>query len=267
VEGHDLAVEYRWAESNEQLRELAAALVGLPVDVLVAASGIRSALAAQQATSSVPIVLAYVLDPVATGLVSSLARPGGNVTGLSSMGPQLQGKRLELLRAIIPRVSRVVLIRANRRAGLNSERQAQAAAQVLGIELLRIEAHDASELEAALEAAVRWHADAVWPDGSPLFIGLRAPIIAFAAKHQLPVLGQVREFVEAGGLMSYGPSRMAMARRAAYYVDRILKGTKPADLPIEQPREFEFIINLKTAQALGVTIPQHVLLQATEVLQ
>jgi putative ABC transport system substrate-binding protein len=267
VDGQNLTLENRWAESEEHAAGLAADLITIPVDVLVVASGTGSARAVHQATATVPIVVTWVGDPVATGLVASLARPGGNVTGLSSMAPQLNGKRLEMLQAILPRVSRVVLIRAGGLAGLNTEQQGQAAAQVLGIELLGIETHDANEVEAALENAVRWRADAVWPDGSPLVVGLRGLIVEFAMKHQLPVLGQAREFVEAGGLMSYGPSRIAMFRRAAYYVDRILKGAKPADLPLEQPMHFDFVINLRTAQALGLTIPQHVLLQATELIQ
>jgi putative ABC transport system substrate-binding protein len=267
VDGQNLTLEYRWADSEEHAAGLAGDLIALPVDVLVVASGTGSARAVHQATTTVPIVMTWVGDPVATGLVASLARPGGNVTGLSSMAPQLNGKRLEMLQAILPRVSRVVLIRAGGLAGLNTEQQGQAAAQLLGIELLGIETHDASEVEAALETAVRWRADTVWADGSPLVVSLRGLIVDFATKHQLPVLGQAREFVEAGGLLSYGPSRIAMFRRAAYYVDRILKGAKPADLPVEQPTTFDLVINLRSAQALGLTIPQHVLLQATEVIQ
>jgi putative ABC transport system substrate-binding protein len=267
VEGQNITLEYRWAERNEQLTGLAADLVGLPVDVVVAAAGVPSALAAKQGTSIVPIVFTQSPDPVATGLVESLARPGGNITGLSVMGAQLNGKRLESLKAVLPHVSRVAYVYASGPAGLLTEQEAQAAGQVLGIKLLSAEVRDANDIPGALEEAVKGRADALWPDGSLLLMNQRAQILDFAAKHRLPVLAQFREYVEAGALMSYGASRIANYHRAAYYVDRILKGTPPADLPVEQPMTFEFVVNMKTARELGITFPHEVALQITEVIE
>ena len=272
VEGQNLAVEYRWAdraapsELSSASARFAAELVALPVDVIVA-GGSEAGRAAREATSVVPIVLTRAADAVATGLVASLARPGANVTGLSSITPLLNAKNLELLQAMIPQLSRIALIRVDDPAGVVFEEEARAAAQALGIDLLTLAVRNADDVEAVLNGAVRWHTEALWADGSALVVSMRARIVAVAAQHGVPVVAQPRAFVEVGGLMAYGASRISMARRAAYYVDRILKGAQPADLPVEQPREFEFVINLRTAQALGLTIPHHVLLQATEVLQ
>jgi putative ABC transport system substrate-binding protein len=267
VEGQNITVEYRWGENNEQLGGLAADLIDLPVDVLVAAAGDLSAQAARQRTSTVPIVFTQSTDPVATGLVASLAQPGGNVTGLSVMGAHLTGKRLEALKAVLPHVSRVAYIYRSSPGGLLSEQGAEAAAQVLGIELVSVGVRESNDIPGALDEAVRGRVDALWLDGSPLLVTQRAQILDFAETRRLPVLAQYREYVESGALMSYGASRMANYRRTASYVDRILKGAKPADLPVEQPMTFDFVINAKTAQALGLTIPHHVLLQATEVIQ
>jgi putative ABC transport system substrate-binding protein len=273
VEGQNLAVEYRWADraAPSELRSasarFAAELVALPVDVLIVAGGSDAGRAAREATSVVPIVLTRAADAVATGLVASLARPGANVTGLSSITPLLNAKNLELLHAMVPQLSRIALIRVDAPAGVVFEEAAWAAAQALEIDLRALTVRNADDVEAALNGAVRWDTEALWADGSALVVAMRARIVQFAAQHHVPVLAQPRDFTEVGGLMSYGASRIAMSRRAAYYVDRILRGTKPADLPVEQPREFEFVINRQTAQALGLTIPQHVLLQATEVIQ
>jgi putative tryptophan/tyrosine transport system substrate-binding protein len=272
VEGQNLAVEYRWAdraapsEERSASARFAAELVALPVDVIVA-GGSTAGMGAREATSVVPIVLTRAADAVATGLVASLARPGANVTGLSSITPLLNAKNLELLHAMVPQLSRIALLRVDAPAGGVFEEQAWAAAQALGIDLLTFAVRNADDVEAALNGAVRWHTEALWADGSALVVSMRAKIVEVAAQHGVPVVAQPRAFVEVGGLMAYGASRIGMARRAAYYVDRILKGAKPADLPVEQPREFDFIINLKTAQTLGLTIPPHVLLQATEVIQ
>jgi putative ABC transport system substrate-binding protein len=273
VEGQNLAVEYRWAdraassERSSAFARFATELVALPVDVLIVAGGSGAIRGAREATSVVPIVMTRAADAVATGLVASLARPGGNVTGLSSITPQLNGKNLELLHAMVPQLARIALLRVDAPEGVVFEEAAWAAAQALGIDLRALTVRNADDVEAALNGAVRWHTEALWADGSALVVSMRARIVEVAAQHGVPVVAQPRAFVEVGGLMAYGASRIGMARRAAYYVDRILKGAKPADLPVEQPREFDFVINAKTAQALGLTIPTHVLLQATEVIQ
>ena len=199
--------------------------------------------------------------------MASLARPGANVTGLSSITPLLNAKNLELLHAMVPQLSRIALIRVDAPPGVVFEEAARAAAQALGIDLLTLAVRSADDVEAVLNGAVRWHTEALWADGSALVVSMRARIIAVAAQHGVPVVAQPRAFVEAGGLMAYAASRISMARRAAYYVDRILKGAKPADLPVEQPMTFEFVVNFKTAQALGITLPQEILLQVTEVIQ
>jgi len=268
VEGQNLVIEYRYAEGKfERFPALAAELVRLPVDVIVT-GGVNAARAAQQATRTIPIVLAAGGDPVGLGLVASLARPGGNLTGLSLMGSELEGKRLELLKEAVPTVSRVaVLVNPSNSNTVLQWKEMEGAAQSLGMQLHALEVRSADELERAFATATREGAGALMVFRDFLTGTLRAQIIHLAAKGRLPVMSEEREFVDAGGLMSYSPSLADLNRRAAGYVDKILKGTKPADLPVEQPIKFELVINLKTAEALGLTIPPVVLFQADEVIK
>jgi putative ABC transport system substrate-binding protein len=249
----------------DRLPDLAAGLVRLPVDVAVT-GGSPPTVAVRNATSTIPIVMANSTDPVGLGLVETLARPGANVTGLSDIGAGLSGKRLELLKETVPGLSRVAVLwePANQGAWLQVE-QAQGAAAALGVEVQPLEIWNPDDLPRAFDAAVQWRADAVQVSAGTL--SAYDSVIEMAAKHRLPATYANPQSVAAGGLMAYGPNVAAMWRRAGYFVDRILRGAKPADLPVEQPMRFDFVINLKTAQALGLTIPQHVLLQATEVIQ
>jgi putative tryptophan/tyrosine transport system substrate-binding protein len=266
VEGQNFLVEWRRAEpDSERLPDLAAELVRLPVDVIVA-EGIAIA-AARNATSEIPIVMVGANDPVASGLVASLSRPGGNVTGMSGMAVQLSAKRLQLLKEAMPASQRVAVLWHRMSATIGPWEELQTAAAVLGLQLVSLEVTDASEFESAFDLAAREGAEAVYlvPDA---FMSSQVPrTVALLTESRLPAMYPRRAYAAAGGLMSYGPVTGENPRRAATYVDRILKGTKPADLPVEQPRDFEFVINLKTAQALGLAIPPHVLLQATEVIQ
>jgi len=265
VEGQNFILEWRsFTNRFIDLDELAAELVGLGVQVIVA-STTPAALAAKRATSSIPIVFLGVSDPVGTGLVASLGHPGGNATGLSDFGAALSGKRLELLRDAVPGVARVGLIWGSRNpASALILRETQAAAPALGVELISLEVRGEDPIDGAFEAAVRERVDALIVVSSPDTADRAA---AEATELRLPALLEQPTGVAAGGLMAYGPRRGESNRRAATYVDKILKGAKPADLPVEQPTTFDFVINLKTAQTLGLTIPQHVLLQATEVIQ
>jgi putative ABC transport system substrate-binding protein len=273
VEGQNIVIEYRSvaapADQYDALAfALAVELVHLPVDVLVVV-GARPTQAAKTATSTTPIVIAFTSDdPVAAGLVASLAQPGGNVTGLSAISPQLSGKRLDLVQETVGGGAPIaVLWNAANPAPRARYEETQAAAQVLGVPVQSLAVREASELDGAFEAAVREHAVALIALRDSLTLSSQAQLVKLAAKHRLPAMYEDRVWTDAGGLMAYGPSVPDMARRAATYVDRILKGAKPSDLPVEQPMRFDFVINLKTAQALGLTIPPHVLLQATEVLQ
>ena len=267
VEGHNIVVDYRSAEATvDQLSGLAAELVGLPVD-LIAAEASPAIHAAKQATSTIPIVMVIVADPVEQGLVASLARPGGNITGLSTLAPQLSGKWMELLKEVVPTLSRVAVLWNPDNPGVAlMYSEAAVAARSLGLAVQSVEARRPDDLDGALAAVTRGGAEALIELPT---LPVRDPtrLLEFAAKSRLPAMHAGSDRVAAGGLMSYWVSRPALARRAAYYVDRILKGAKPTDLPVEQPREFDFIINAKTAHALGLTIPPHVLLQATEVIQ
>lgn len=269
VEGRNIAIEYRWAEGKlDPLSDLAAELVRLKVEVIVTSST-PAVQAAKKATSTIPIVMAAVGDPVVTGLVASLARPGGNITGLTLLAPELAGKRLELLKETLPTLSRVaVLWNSASTAMVHTFRETRVAAEASGVKLQSLEVRgDPIDFERAFSAITK-----EWPQG--LFVTLdpftsryRVRIVELAAQHRLPTIYELKEFVEVGGLMSYGPSSRDMWRRAATYVDKILKGAKPGDLPVEQPTMFEFIINMKTARALGLTIPQSVLIRADEVIQ
>jgi len=268
VEARNVLIEYRWAEGKyERFPALIAELIALNVDVIVTA-GTPATLAVKKATRSVPLVMVAVGDPVGTGIVASLARPGGNITGLTSIAHDLDGKRLELLREVIPGVSHIaVLWNSASPLQVIQERATRAAAQVLGIKLLSLGVWNEAGLEKVLADIMRARPDALLVLADRLFLHHRVRIMDFATQHRLPGVYAYRELVEAGGLMSFGPSYAAMHRRAAYFVDRILKGAKPADLPVEQPATFELVINLGTAKALGLTIPQPVLARATEVMR
>jgi putative tryptophan/tyrosine transport system substrate-binding protein len=268
LEGQNLAVEYRYAEGQRQRYEdLAAELVGLPVDVIV--TGGAGGAAARAASDTIPIVsITPNTNPVASGLVASLARPGGNVTGLGGMSSELAGKRLELLKEAFPRAARVGVIWNSGLAGMAPEYgETLAAAQALGVQLQSLSAGEPADLERAYEAASGGGIDALVVLFDVFTGANRDRIAELAAKTRLPAISGDAEYAAAGGLLAYGPKIPAMWRRAAAYVDKILKGAKPADLPIEQPTRFEFVVNLRTAQALGLTIPQEVLMQATEVIQ
>ncbi|HET7876457.1 MAG TPA: ABC transporter substrate-binding protein [Methylomirabilota bacterium] len=268
VEGRNILIEYRWAEGKyERFPALIGELIARKVDVIVTA-GTPATLAVKKATTSVPLVMVAVGDPVATGIVASLSQPGGNITGLTSIAAEMEGKRLELLREVIPSVSHIaVLWNAASPLQVIAEKQTQAAAQVLRMKVLSLGVRTKEEIEDALAAIVRERPGALLVLADRLFLHHRARIMDFAAQQHLPGVHAYRELVEVGGLMSFGPSYADMHRRAAYFVDRILKGAKPADLPVERPATFELVINLKAAKALGLTIPQSVLLRATEVIQ
>jgi putative ABC transport system substrate-binding protein len=269
VEGKNIVIEGRYSEGKaDRLPGLAAELVRLEVDVIVTGSGTPGPVAARRATSTIPIVMTIAGDPVGSGLVASLARPGGNVTGLSIVVPDLLGKQLQLLKEAVPTVSRVaVLSNPTNPAVAVSLGAAEAAALSLHVQLQVLRARAVSELDGAMSAATREGAGALIVIGDSVFFGQRARIAKLAAQSHLPSMFLEREHAQAGGLMAYGPSFRDNYRRAATYVDRILRGAKPADLPVEQPRKFELLINLRTAKALGLTIPPAVLARADEVIQ
>ena len=264
-------IEYRYAEGKlERFPALAAELVALKVEVIVAPPT-PAAQAAKQATKTIPIVFAGVGDPVTSGLVTSLARPGGNVTGLSGLSPELVGKCLEQLKQAVPGVSRVAVLWHPGGQGERTERdmlkEAEVAARALGMRLQIVEARGTADFDRAFSDMTTARADALTVLPSNMFNNERRRLADLAAKNRLPAVYQFREYVDAGGLMAYGANLADLNRRAATYVDKILKGAKPADLPVEQPTKFELVINLKTAKALGLTIPQSVLLRADEVIQ
>jgi putative tryptophan/tyrosine transport system substrate-binding protein len=263
-EGHNLIIEYRWAAGNlERLPALAAELVQLRVDVLVAGDSLVIA-AAKGATDTIPIVMTISADPVAMGFIESLARPGGNVTGLSTMAPELAGKRLELLKEALPGLSRVVALGESRQYEWPALAEA---APALGLQLLPIRVERPDEFAPAFAAAMREQAEALLVLPSPLTNRSVHHIVALAAQHRLPAMYGLKEYVKAGGLMAYGWSIPALYRRAAAYVDKILKGAQPADLPVERPLTFELVINLKTAKALDLTLPPLLLYQAAEIIR
>jgi len=268
VEGQNIAIEYRFAERRpERLPALAAELVRLKVDVIVTAAS-PAPEAAKQATSAIPIVFAVSGDPVAVGLVASIARPGGNITGLAGMNPEGVGKQLQLLKEVAPKISRAVVLQNPGNLGHPFVlRQAEGAARALGVQLHIVQAGTPAEIEAAFATMRSQRVGGVVVLRDGLFLAQRTQIVTLAAKSRIPAVYGIREEAEAGGLMAYGASTPDMWRRAATYVDKILKGAKPADLPVEQPSKFEFVINLKTAKALGLTIPQSLLAGADEVIQ
>jgi putative ABC transport system substrate-binding protein len=269
IEGQNITIEYRWARDRpDRFPELAADLVREQVDVIVVSGGEPAIAAAKHATSTIPIVMAVSGDPVGAGLVASLARPGGNITGLSILSPELGGKRLELLKEAVPQASRVAVLWNAADPGKAREwHDTQAAARRLGMTLQSLEVRGPEDFDGALAAMTREPPDALVTLAEPLTLAYQGRIASFAAEHRLPMMAETREFTEAGGLMSYGASRAGLFRRAASYVDKILKGAKPADLPVEQPMKFELVINLKAAQALGLTIPPALLLLADEVIR
>ena len=268
VEGQNVAIEYRFSDDrDDRLPELAAELVDLKVK-LILASGTPASFAAKQATSTIPIVSVSAANPVETGLIASLARPGGNVTGMSMMSSQLGGKRLELLKAIVPGLGQVAVFwnPPNPTYG-PILKELEAAAPTLGVKLQRLEVRVPGDFEGAFKAATRQRAGALIAPADPLVVNRPKVVADLALKYRMPTMFDTKEFVEAGGLLSLGPSLVDSYRRAATHVDKILKGANPADLPMEQPTKFDLLVNLKTARALSLTIPQSVLAQATQVIQ
>jgi putative tryptophan/tyrosine transport system substrate-binding protein len=267
IEGRNIAIEYRWAEGRtERFAEIAADFVRLKVDV-IATAGTVPTMAAKQATSVIPIVFATATDPVTTGLVASLARPGGNVTGLSNQLPDLVGKRLDLLREVVPGLGRLALLANVGNPVIMLEiGHVQAAARTLGLEVIPLEIRRGEDIVPAFEA-LKGRAQALYVCGEPLVTTNRVRINTLALAARLPIMHSVREYVEAGGLMSYGPNFPDLWRRAADYVDKILHGAKPADIPVEQPIKFDLIINITTAKALGLEMPTTVLARADEVIE
>jgi putative ABC transport system substrate-binding protein len=267
-EGRNLIIEFRWAEGKyDRFPALVAELLAAKVNVIVAA-GTPATLAIKKATSIVPLVFIAVGDPVGTRIVQSLARPGGNITGLSSIAPDLEGKRLELLREVVPKLAQVaIFLNPANAPNTVSMRQARVAAQSLGIKLQSLEVEKSEQLDDAFAAIVKEKPDALLILADRVFLHNRKRMMEFATQQQLPSVNVYRELVEAGGLMSYGPSYEDMHRRAAIYVDKILKGAKPADLPVEQPTKFELVINLKTAKALGLDVSLQLQQRADELIE
>jgi putative tryptophan/tyrosine transport system substrate-binding protein len=268
IEGQNIVIERRHAEGKlDRIPELAAELVRLNVDVIVT-SGPTATRPAKGATSTIPIVMTFDDDPVGSGFVASLAHPGGNITGLSTLAPEISGKQLELLKEIVPRLFRVAAFGTSTRQGTaQALKEMELAAGALAVKLQYLDIEDPKYIETAFRAASKGRADALLVLQSPVFNSQRAQIANLAQKSRLPAAYPRREFVEDGGLMSYGASISDLDRRAATYVDKILKGAKPADLPVEQPIKFEFIINLKAAKQIGLTIPPNVLARADKVIK
>jgi ABC-type uncharacterized transport system substrate-binding protein len=264
IEGQTVALEWRWAQrQREALVDLAAELVKLKVDVLVAGPT-EAVKAAQTATKTIPIVMAFVSDPVASGFVANVARPGGNITGLSLQSPETSGKRVQLLREVAPTVSRIAILSDPSHPGISTDvRETEAAARTLGVPVQVVEVRRGGDLERAFTVIAEERASGVIVLQSTVLFSSRARIAELAMKHHLPTV----TWVDVGGLMSYGPNLPDLARRAAYFVNKILKGAKPAELPVEQPIKFELVINLKTAKALGLTIPPSLLLRADSVIE
>jgi putative ABC transport system substrate-binding protein len=262
VEGKNIAIEARYADGRpDRLGALAAELVGLDVSVIVASG--PGGLAAKKATRTIPIVFVAVQDPVATGVVDSLAVPGGNVTGLSTLAPELGGKRLEILKGAFPKISHVAFIRGTALTAKDTE----AAAQALGIRLQSLQVRNSQDLDSAFNSAIKERVQGLLTSAGSLFNTHQDRIVEFAATNRLPAMYASPEFTDGGGLMSYAPNYPALFRRAATYVDKIIKGAKPAELPVEQPTKFELVINLKTAKQIGLTIPPNVLARADRVIK
>lgn len=267
-EGENIAIEYRWVEGKADLfREFAADLLRVKVDLIVA-FGTTAVTAAKQATSTVPIIFLAVGDPVGTGIVASLARPGGNVTGLTNISAELSAKLLELLKEVVPGLTRVAVLRnPTNPVSAPQLRWTELAARSLGVQLQVVDVRDPKEFEAAFLSMTRERAGALTVLADPMFLSQRRRIADLAAKSRLPATFNWRQYAEAGGLIAYGPNLADQWRRVATFVDKILKGAKPADLPVEQPTRFELVINLRTTKALGLTIPQSILIRADHVIQ
>ena len=269
VEGKNIVIEYRYAEEKlDRLPALAAELVRLKVDVIVTGGG-GNTRAVKNATNAIPIVMAQDADPVANGFVASLARPGGNITGLATLAPEISGKQLELLKEIVPNLSRVAVLAApsTTPGNVQQRREIELAAGAFRVQLQYLDVLGPKDIETAFRAASKGHADAVLVLRGSVLGSQGRQISEFAVKSRLPAIYGTRQSVEAGGLMSYGVNFTDLERRAATYVDKILKGAKPADLPVEQPMKFEFIINLKAAKQIGLTIPPNVLVRADKVFK
>jgi putative ABC transport system substrate-binding protein len=268
VEGQNIVIEYRWAEGKlERLPAFVEELVRLRADVIVS-SATPAIRIAKEKTGTIPIVMAGVTDPVGSGFAASLARPGGNITGLTHMAPDLTGKRLELLKEVVPRLSRVALLWNPDQPGQRTAfKEAQVAAEGLKVRLLSLEARNREEIERLLGGMAKDRPQAFFELPDPLTFFNRELIAGFTTKNKLPAMFSFSEYVDAGGLMSYGTSFPDLFRRAAVYVDKILKGTAPADLPVERPMKFDFVINLKTAKQIGLTIPPNVLVRADRVIK
>jgi len=269
VEGKSFVLEVRYGEGKvERLSELARELVALKMHVIVTPADLSIA-AIKRETQTIPIVMALSSDPVGAGFVASLARPGGNITGLSNISPELSGKRVELLREAVPGLSRLALLwNPEVRGAVLDYKEAASAARSLRVEVQSVEVSRAEDLDRAFSTITSWRAQALMLPGiNPVGFANRAQIVSFAQRNRLPSMFPTKEYVDSGGLMSYGPSLVDLFRRAAGYVDKILKGAKPADLPVQQPTKFELVINLKTAKALGLTLPQSLLRRADDVIQ
>jgi len=268
VEGKNIIIEYRWSEGKrERLPDLAAELVRLKVDIIVT-GGPQTTRPAKQATSTIPIVMAQDPDPVGNGFVASLARPGGNITGLSSLAPELGGKQLELMKEIVPRLSHVAVFGTSTTSGNAQElREVELAAKAFGVKVQYLDVLSPKDIETGFRAASKGRADAILMLAGPVLVSQLAQVVDHAEKSRVPAIYPQTEYTEAGGLMYYGTNTPDLFRRAATYVDKILKGAKPADLPVEQPIKFEFIINLKTAKQIGLTIPPNVLARADKVIK
>jgi putative ABC transport system substrate-binding protein len=269
VEGQNFTIEFRWAEgSYDRLPMLAADLVGRKVDVIVASGGIPSARAAKGATSTIPIVFNIGVDPVEIGLVASFARPGGNLTGVSMLVGELNPKRFELLSDLLPQAHVIaLLVNPNSPNAERIMREVQEAARTKGVQLPILEAGTEGEIDAAFATLVQLQPGALIVGNDPFFNSRREQIVALALRHGVPAIYESREYVASGGLISYGPSLTSANRQVGIYVGKILKGTKPADLPVQQPTTFELVINLKTANALGLTVPHTLLARADEVIE
>ena len=268
VEGKNIAIEYRFADGKlDRVPRLAAELMRLRMDIIVTGGPIPTR-AAKEATATIPIVMAQDPDPVRNGFVASLARPGGNITGLATLYPEISGKRLELLKEIVPRLSRVAVLGDSTEPGnAQALKEAELAARALGVQLQYLDVRGPKDIETAFRATSKKRAEAVLELPSAVFLSQQPQVADLLMKNRLPAIFPSEQYVEAGGLMSYGISILDLFRRAATYVDKILKGAKPADLPVEQPTKFELVINLKTAKQLGLTIPQSVLYRADRVIK
>ena len=268
VEGQNVAFEYRWAEDHyERLPALADDLARLKVDLIVAGGGMPAAFAAKNATSTIPIVVTTVADPVGAGLVASLAKPGGNLTGISILARELTPKRLQLISEFVPRAKTIAFLVNPNAANKSVTRQLQEAAEVKGVQLPVVKAGTEQEIDAAFATLINLPAEALVVAADPFFFNRREQIVALASRYAVPAIYFTREYTDSGGLISYGPNLPASYRQAGVYAGKILKGAKPADLPVEQPTKFELVINLKTATALGLTVPQSLLARADEVIE